>query len=118
MLGVTRQSAWEKWRDLDAAPAPAPEAGRPAGFDVGGDVVGEVVDRPLSDLTERRVVSVPDLIGLTWVDACQALADARLVPVAPEFGLPLARAGEPGGVVVDQTPKGGAHDEESQVAVG
>jgi hypothetical protein len=113
MLGVTRQSAWEKWHDLDAVPAEVPET-VPAGESevggdvVGGDVVGEVVDRALSGLAEPHVVTVPDLIGLPWADARQALADARFLPVAPENHGPLPQPDESAWVVVDQTPTGGA----------
>jgi hypothetical protein len=113
MLGVTRQSAWEKWRDLDAASTPEPEAARRARAEVGDDVVNELVDRGLSAPAEWNVVTVPDLIGLAWADAREVLAGAGLVPVAPETGLrgksrPLRPIEESGWVVADQTPRGGA----------
>jgi hypothetical protein len=111
MLGVTRQSAWEKWRDLDVGPAAGARSVRLQTPDdvLVGEVVGEVVDRALAQRAERSSVLVPDVIGLAWPDARDVLAKAWLVPVAPAVGgLPLPEPGEPGAVVVDQTPKAGA----------
>ena len=51
-LGVTRQSAWERWRDVDEH-APA----------------------------DTTLVAVPDVIGYTWVEARHTLNQAGLVAV-------------------------------------
>jgi len=51
-LGVTRQSAWERWRDVDEH-APA----------------------------DTALVAVPDVIGYTWVEARHTLNQAGLVAV-------------------------------------
>jgi hypothetical protein len=89
-LGVTRQSAWERWRDLDDA------------------------DNPTSTETpaERRrqsSVVVPNLIGLSWDEAREALQHVGLVGVCSDpDGPPLAVLGWPGGVVTDQSPESGA----------
>lgn len=113
-LGVTRQSAWERWRDLDETAA--------------GPVVADVVELPASeprylfsdyshgesddpvDLAagglvrreqfrrRRSSVVVPDVLGLSWEQA-----EARLLAL----GL-VATGDERVGRVVDQTPEAGA----------
>jgi PASTA domain len=92
-LGVTRQSAWERWRDLDDAPEP--EA-RGAG----------VLGRAARTVARRGRVTVPDVVGLTFAEARVALATVDLVGVAPDPDAPpdlLVDA-----VVVDQAPESGA----------
>jgi hypothetical protein len=79
-LGVTRQSAWERWRDLDDAEA-----------------------------RRRSSVAVPNVIGLSWDEARHALLDKGLVAVGsdPDAPPPLD-PGRPGVVVTDQSPESGA----------
>ncbi|BEP15002.1 hypothetical protein acdb102_33130 [Acidothermaceae bacterium B102] len=83
-LGVTRQSAWERWRDLDETPA--------------------------ADSGKAKVtVRVPTVVGLKWDDARHALQELGLVAVGPDpDGPPLAAFGWPDGVVTDQAPDAGA----------
>ena len=103
-LGVTRQSAWERWRDLDDAPTPSLDAliEREAG------VVVERASRR-ARLAAAQLAVVPDVIGLTWDDARAVLMQAHLIAVGPDpDGPPLAALGWPGGLVVDQDPKAGA----------
>jgi hypothetical protein len=70
-LGVTRQAAWEKWRDLDDdAGSPAEESERILGRAVAGGT--------------RRVkgtVAVPDVVGLSFADARDIVRNAGLAPV-------------------------------------
>ena len=110
-LGVTRQSAWERWRDLDeAAPEPAGTAGQP------GDPAEEALAAAGEDVIERArrrrresLVVVPNVIGLPWEKARDTLADRGLVAAGPDpDGLPLAFAARPGSVVSDQSPESGA----------
>jgi hypothetical protein len=111
-LGITRQSAWERWRELDddmATPAaPEPEGQRvPA-------TTGPVAVRGLAEGEPRgrrrvRKVVVPDVVGSSFDDARQALLRAGLQAAGPDpDGLPLGATGWPRGVVVDQAPESGA----------
>src|SRR5438105_3511418 len=79
-LGVTRQSAWERWRDLDdLPPAAAPVE------NVGSDARA---------LRRRSTVMVPNVVGMKWDDARHALQNKGLVAVGPDQdGLPLAALG-------------------------
>lgn len=101
-LGMTRQSAWEKWRDLDEEPG---ESSASAGG------MGGVVDRVVEDLaagaTEERV-SVPDVMGLTWADARETLSARQLLPkiADPDLRRRL-RPGSTSHVVVEQEPAAG-----------
>jgi len=96
-LGVTRQSAWERLRDVD-------------------DAVPTAVPTPvmLDETTarERRrqsSVTVPNVIGMSWNDARDALLRNRLVAIGPDpDGVPLTAIGWPDGVVADQSPESGA----------
>src|SRR5213592_419479 len=74
-LGVTRQSAWERWRD---------------------------VDDPAPDTSRQTSVAVPDVIGYTWVEARHTLNQAGLVAVqAVPQEMP---SGPQDGTVSDQSP--------------
>jgi transposase-like protein len=99
-LGVTRQSAWERWRDLDEG-APSGESQR--------DPVGTAAAELSVQARERRrrsSVVVPNVVGMSWDKARDLLRANRLIGVGPnKDGLPL---GWPSGVVVDQSPEAGA----------
>ena len=84
-LGVTRQSAWEKWRGMGDGWA-APARGREAG--------------------SSGICVVPDVVGLPWNEAREVLHVARLVAVGPDpDGPPMAEvAWRTGAVVVRQDP--------------
>lgn len=96
-LGVTRQSAWERWRDLDETEQPSPSP-------------GEVAIEPAArGLRRRSSVAVPNVIGMSWDEARHLLLRAGLVGVGPDpDGPPLAALGWPDGVVTDQSPESGA----------
>jgi hypothetical protein len=80
-LAVTRQSAWERWHELDEEPVVA-EAAR--------------------DLASG-LVTVPDVVGLTSVEARQVLEASRLVALQYRGSGSLTS-----GTVTDQTPQAGA----------
>jgi PASTA domain len=84
-LGVTRQSAWERWRDVDEE---QPE-----------DVVGRTAQE-LTARQRRRLSSVvvPNVIGLSFDKAMGVLTAAGLVAISENTV----------GVVTDQTPEAGA----------
>jgi DNA-binding Lrp family transcriptional regulator len=108
-LGVTRQSAWERWRDLDDA-----DVSTPTETDVERDAVVEVVAAEASDRMAREwrrqsSVVVPNVIGMSWDNAFEALQDVGLVGVGSDpDGPPIAVLGWPGVVVTDQSPESGA----------
>jgi hypothetical protein len=82
-LGVTRQAAWEKWRDLDDEPAAADD-----------DERGAVLARAVAGATRRMkgTVAVPDVVGLSFADARDVIRNADLVPLQadPDLATPPA----------------------------
>jgi hypothetical protein len=96
-LGVTRQSAWERLRDVD-------DAGQVSSSPVA--IPEEVTAR---ERRRRSSVMVPNVIGMSWGDARTALQGDGLVAVGLDSdGLPLTAVGFPLGVVTDQSPESGA----------
>lgn len=96
-LGVSRQSAWERWRDLDEEP---PAAGAPAGR----------ATRAAAEelLAAHAPVRVPDVVGMSWPVAVHRLQEELLDatsadPAVPPFLGPEAADFE----VVDQKPAAG-----------
>ena len=79
MLGVTRQSAWERWRDLDDAS----DAGRPLAGDQRARVLASVsadeAARAARASRRRSSVTVPSVVGRTWIDALETLRARGLV---------------------------------------
>ncbi len=103
-LGVTRQSAWEKWRDLDTEAAPEDAH---LADEILGRVVGDVTTAALR--RRRSTVVVPNVIGRTFDDARKALHELSLVGIGPDpDGPPPEAIGRPDAVVVDQSPESGA----------
>ncbi|WP_236796942.1 PASTA domain-containing protein [Amycolatopsis sp. GM8] len=94
-LGVTRQSAWERWRDIDE-----PQQ----------SVVAEVAAEVTATARQRRrrgTVLVPELTGLTLENARLLLSQNDLVLV--ESDATASRVSDwPDGVVLDQSPEPGA----------
>jgi hypothetical protein len=130
-LGVSRQSAWERWRDLDDD-----IPGRPDDDDAGGkdtttegsddDAVSaataELVRRAWSGPTDpeqvtewahehrrRSSVVVPNVVGLPTEAARLVLQRKKLIAVGPDQdGPPITALGRGVAVVVDQSPESGA----------
>jgi len=110
MLGITRQSAWERWRDIDsdAANSELRSARTPLGAveRAAGAAAGELSARA----RRSRNVKVPDLVGLNASDALGILTRAGLDAVSetPSIGL-LEDPGELApAIVVRQYPDPGA----------
>lgn len=102
-LGMTRQSAWERWRDIDDAPDPTQDPS--PGTD------RETVDLVLAarDRRRRSTIAVPNVVGLPWNEARDRLMARGLVIASPDpDGPPLTADGWPSGVVTDQSPESGA----------
>jgi hypothetical protein len=97
-LGVTRQSAWERWRDLDEEPATAPPA-------------ESATARAAEELAlgvAGSLAVVPDVVGLTWQQARTRLVEQRLHPLAADPGLRRRlRPDTTGYVVTEQKPAAG-----------
>jgi hypothetical protein len=121
-LGVTRQSAWERWRDVDDAPA-GRESRRDFASEIRGSAAAELAQQASSasaatedaqvraarERRRRASVVVPDVIGMSWDDARALLLRKGLVAIGPDpDGPPLAASGWPDGVVTDQSPESGA----------
>ena len=108
-LGVSRQSAWERWRELDDEASPSR---REVALDVAATEPAEApgeVSEPARERRRQSSVVVPNVVGKTWDDARQMLLDRRLVAVGSEpDGPPMMAAGWPGGTVTDQSPEAGA----------
>ena len=91
-LGVSRQSAWERWRDVDdeqSADTKATEIADPA--------------RRLT-LRRRSNVVVPNVVGMTWDSARDVLRRKDLFGVSPDDD-PMQWSHA---VVTDQSPESGA----------
>jgi hypothetical protein len=117
-LGVTRQSAWERWRELDDAPNATSTEGAMAGA-VEAVVAGmvddvsatpaEVLERTARELRRRSNVRVPNVLGMTWDDARVALMKVSLMAVGPDpDAAPMGTVDWPDAKVVDQSPESGA----------
>jgi transposase-like protein len=108
-LGVTRQSAWERWRDVDDDTAPAAR-GPAEGVPAGGPVESAAAELTLQarDRRRRASVDVPNVVGMTWTDARQLLRANKLVGVDADPDGPLLVTDNRPGVVVDQSPEAGA----------
>jgi transposase-like protein len=91
-LGVTRQSAWERWRDLD---------------DAFGSAASELVQMRAREQRRASKVRVPNVVGREWIEARGVLADAGLVAINAEPDVPTD-SGSRGWIVTDQSPESGA----------
>lgn len=113
-LGITRQSAWERWRELDddvtAGPVEPLEAAAGAVLsDVGAGLADEAATEQARLARRRGRVVVPNVVGMTWDDARLALIRAGLTMASADpDGPPLAALGWPNVRVVDQVPEAGA----------
>jgi transposase-like protein len=94
-LGMTRQSAWERWRELDEHSLPAVGSGRPGAGERQPDI-------PVTGAT----VVVPDVVGLAWPSARSLLQREEL---HAEWAEPPAFDREPDDYVdvADQKPAAG-----------
>jgi hypothetical protein len=124
-LGVTRQSAWERWRDLDNDETPAgAETGRDAAIRAAAagattEMIerfargaagesSEVIGRSARSLRRSSSIVVPNVIGMTWADGRRALAEKGLIAIEPGAVRPPAAGEIPSGAVTDQSPESGA----------
>jgi hypothetical protein len=97
-LGVSRQSAWERWRDVDD------ESQGTSHDDAADEVIRNALERRARGLRRRSTVVVPNVVGITWDHARDELRRKDLFGVnADDDPLPWSTA-----VVTDQSPESGA----------
>jgi PASTA domain len=107
-LGVTRQSAWERWRDLDETSDPAGESTVESAV---ARAASERVALEQAAANRRRqsTVVVPSVIGLSPNAARTRLGDVGLTSVGSDpDGPPLSTLAHDGVFVTDQSPEAGA----------
>src|SRR3954452_1319275 len=87
-LGIARQSAWEKWRDLDEAGGRGEQA-----------IAAAAVDVVARERRRRSKTSVPNVVGQSWEGARALLCQSELLATNadPDAAPPL----EPGWYVSD-----------------
>jgi transposase-like protein len=96
-LGVTRQSAWERWREVDTEQGAPQESSE-----------GRALARAAHAARHEATVVVPMVIDQTVEDARVALAERALVGVsADQDDMPIAELILGGSVVTDQSPQAG-----------
>ncbi|MDF0531342.1 PASTA domain-containing protein [Tsukamurella sp. 8F] len=105
-LGVSRQAAWERWREIDRTPDPERTPDPP-----GREVADWELD--LLDAAERRArkyenVAVPDVIGMQWPAARARIVGQDLLPKVVSPAGPEPAADDAAWVVTDQSPESGA----------
>jgi hypothetical protein len=76
MLTVSRQAAWERWRELDPQPDSTNQP------DDGHRVPEAPVSKLVGRAGRRRMVKVPDLLGFAWADALAILTRSGLEAVS------------------------------------
>lgn len=119
-LGIARQSAWERWRDLDevvptsvSRPISEPRTIREVEVAAAAKAAAQATAKAAAQATGRSRrppnVSVPDVVGFSLEEARALLWERKLVPVGPDpDGLPLETSRWPSGLVTDQSPEAGA----------
>ena len=96
-LGVTRQSAWERWRDLDEAPSAPVESPSEGALRAEAEAAAAVVTQAARDRRRRSSTVVPNVVGMTWGKAREVLFDKGLVAVGSDpDGPPPTALGWPG----------------------
>ena len=102
-LGVSRQSAWERWRDVDDESAGEPVT---IASDDRSQLIAEVMDRRVRGLRRRSSVVVPNVVGMSWDNARVELGRKGLFGVTPDDDADVL--GWSTNVVTDQSPESGA----------
>ena len=105
-LGVTRQSAWERWRDLDDAPG-GDEAERDAASTVVADAATALLEMRVKEQRRAPRVTVPNVVGMESLEARDALNEKGLIAINAEPDTPTM-PGSRGWIVTDQSPESGA----------
>ncbi|MGB6761329.1 PASTA domain-containing protein [Mycobacterium sp.] len=104
-LGVTRQSAWERWRDLDDSPRGEPQLSSES--TALNDAAAHLVAIRAQEQRRASKVLVPNVVGLEWIEARDVLAGKGLVEINAHPDTPTD-LGSQGWVVTNQSPESGA----------
>ena len=104
-LGVTRQSAWERWRDLDDSPRREPPLS-PESTAL-NDAAAHLLEMGARERRRASKVLVPNVVGLEWIEARDVLAGNGLVAINAQPDAPTD-PGSRGWVITDQSPESGA----------
>ena len=104
-LGVTRQSAWERWRDLDDSPRGEPQLSSES--TALNDAAAHLLAIRAQEQRRASKVLVPNVVGLEWIEARDVLAGKGLVAINAHPDTPTD-LGSQGWVVTDQSPESGA----------
>jgi hypothetical protein len=104
-LGVTRQSAWERWRDLDDSPRGEPQLSSES--TALNDAAAHLLEMGARERRRASKVLVPNVVGLEWIEARDVLAGKGLVAINAHPDTPTD-LGSQGWVVTDQSPESGA----------
>jgi hypothetical protein len=105
-LGVARQSAWERWRDLDDSPRGG-ESERRAESAALDDATADLLQMQAREQRRASTLTVPNVVGLEWTKARDVLTGKGLVPINADPGSPTAPGNE-SWIVTDQSPESGA----------
>lgn len=102
-LGISRQAAWERWRELDEAPT---EDEDPA---VALVARAAATQAHQAELRRRSNVTVPNVVGKTWDDARTVLVGAGLAAIRSGPDAPPLEPSEwSRRRITDQSPESGA----------
>jgi hypothetical protein len=104
-LGVTRQSAWERWRDLDDSPGGEPQLS-PESTAL-NDAAEHLLEMGARERRRSSKVRVPNVVGLDWIQAREVLAGSELVAINAQPDAATDPASR-GWVITDQSPESGA----------
>jgi hypothetical protein len=104
-LGVTRQSAWERWRDLDDSPGG--ELQRSPESTALDDAAEHLLEMGARERRRASKVLVPNVVGLDWIQAREVLAGSELVAINAQPDAATGPASR-GWVITDQSPESGA----------
>ncbi|MDT5275956.1 MAG: hypothetical protein QOG95_2888 [Mycobacterium sp.] len=104
-LGIARQSAWERWRDLDDSPRGEPQLSSES--TVLNDAAADLLAMGARERRRASKVLVPNVVGLEWIDARNVLAGNGLVAINAQPDAPTD-PGRRGWVITDQSPESGA----------
>ena len=104
-LGVTRQSAWERWRDLDDSPRGEPPLRSES--TALNDAAAHLLEMGARERRRASKLLVPNVVGLEWIEARDVLAGKGLLAINVHPDTPTD-LGSQGWVVTDQSPESGA----------
>jgi transposase-like protein len=104
-LGVTRQSAWERWRDLDDSPGG--ELQRSPESTTLDDAAEHLLEMGAHERRRASKVLVPNVVGLDWIQAREVLGGSELVAINAQPDVATDPASR-GWVITDQSPESGA----------